>query len=146
MPSHKHINFKRGFVRQRIDGFSGHPTLTDSHIRLAKSTAKDACKSVQAYLKSKQSTNFHSSLVLDILNKVDKVIKIQSSHQTEFTFTEEYKIVVSLTACGYAVRIFETMEQDFRKLNDPIAYLESEQKDDIFKYFKDQYFYASTHV
>ena len=45
---------------------------------------------------------------------------------------------MSLTACGYAARQFETMVETFRQQNDPIVYLE-ELKGPLFSLFKNKY-------
>ena len=148
-PTHEHINLKQQttfdfILLQRMQTkFDPHQNaLTAMQIQLIKSTAKYAFRHVQEYLQSIQDKHFHPSFTQEILNTVARVID-SSSSQLEFTFTKDYKIAVSLTACGYAVRQFEKMVDDFRRQNDPILYLETEMKDVLYTYFKNQYFQLS---
>ncbi len=56
----------------------------------------------------KAVTNFTEACTLDLLHKLDKLIKTKLSNVAEhFTFTREYSIEVYLTACCYAVGEFE---------------------------------------
>lgn len=132
-PSYEHINYERGAVRQLIDKFSGKPTLTYLQVQAAKSTAIDVCKSIDAYLKTKET--FHPSFTLEVLSKVNEMITLHSSNQRGFTFTKDYKIVVSLTACGHAIRQFKMKIKDLTKRNNP---KEEELRDELFQYFKDK--------
>ena len=135
----EHVNFKQGFVELTKDKLTGKPRLPEFVVEIAKSRAKEACKQVERYLNTLSNQKFHPDFTSEVLSIVDRVISTCSPGQN-FTFTKVYKITVSLTACGYAVRKFERMLCEFRKQNDPIEYLETKAKCHLFGLFKDQYF------
>ena len=45
-----------------------------------------------------------------------------------------------LTACGYAIPVFEEIARAFQRRNNPLKYLEMEVKKPLFTKFKDQYY------
>ncbi len=45
-----------------------------------------------------------------------------------------------LTACGYAIPVFEEIARAFQRRNNPLKYLERELKKPLFTKFKDQYY------
>ena len=86
-------------------------------------------------------TNFNEAYTLDLLQRLEKVIKEKSKSAAEhFTFTRQYRIDVYLTACGYAVEVFEKMAKDFKEQNDPKIYLKKNVRGPLFTKFKNQYF------
>ena len=115
--------------------FGSKADLTGEQKREAWAVAETALSHAKLYLNSIKNKNFHLSLVHELLKEVDSTIT-NSSHQ--LIFTAEYRMVVSLTACGYAVGMFEEMIKAFDKKNDPIELLERERSR-LYTYFLNQY-------
>lgn len=70
--------------------------------------------------------HYHSDLASHLLHKLFEDIFYHSGKT--IAFTEEYKVDMALTVCGYAVKTFQDMVDTERKANDPVAYMEREMK------------------
>ena len=138
-PSHEHFVFKQG-LQDFVKKVAGNLTLTREHKNVARTTAAEACTQVDLYLDKIKDKTFHSTFITEILNTVDQVITAGSSGHTDFAFTTDYRIVVSLTVCGYALSKFQAMAVEFIRRNSPIHHLETKSKEFFFSCFKDDYF------
>ena len=105
----------------------------------ARQETESILKEVEDYLTKKRHSdenfnpNFTTELLLDLLHNVGKV------KSDQYQFTAEYKVDLALTACGYAIHIFEGMEKAFREKHDPIIYIETEMKMHCWKLFVNKY-------
>ena len=106
-------------------------------VRIAQQKTDEILKQVEEYLEAKQNMNFHPIFTNQILR--DLVSAVEEFKSEDFAFTEDYKVDVALTACGYALRKFENMVEAFKKKNDPVEYLKREMKESLLKVFKDRY-------
>ena len=57
----------------------------------------------------------------------------------EFLFTEEYRVDMACTTCGYAIRVYEQIGETFKKNNDPVEYMKREMRKYFLKLFQDLY-------
>lgn len=89
-------------------------------------------------MKSVERERFHPTFIMEVLLIVDKEIDSQSAKAKGFTFTNEYKIAISVTACGYSVKVFERMLKEWRTSN--IDDIISGQKEKIIQHFEDHCF------
>ena len=90
-------------------------------------------QAVQRYLHLKQTSteNFKPQFVTELLDLIrTETIKMGSEL---FAFTGEYDIDIALISCGYAIPVFERMEEAFRRKHDPLLWIEHEMK----PYFRD---------
>ena len=113
--------------------FGGKASLNQEQKREVRAVAKAALMHAKGYLQGIKNKTFHPALVQELLKLVNTSITSRM-----LTFTKEYKIIVSLTACGYAVRVFEEMVNAFKKKNDPVELWKKEEKK-LYTYFKNQY-------
>lgn len=96
-------------------------------------------KDVSDYLEQKRISrkSFNPEYTTEMLQKLlDNVAKIKCD---SFQFTDVYKVDMALTACGYAIRVFEEMDDIFRKTHDPVECIEREVKPYCEKLFRDKY-------
>lgn len=73
---------------------------------------------------------------MKVLQIVEEEINCHSAKAKGFTFSTEYKIAVSVTACGYSVRVFEQMIKEWRKSN--YESIECELKEKIVQRVKEK--------
>ena len=85
-------------------------------------------------------TDFNSAFTLELLRELDDEIEKHTSECKDVTFTQQYKLDLSLSVCSYAVVEFEKMAESFRKKNNPRLYMETENKGPLFTIFKNQYY------
>ena len=92
---------------------------------------------IKKYLISKQNKDYNPSFTTEIIILLeDEVEKLKSDI---FKFTLEYRMDLTLTACGYALEKFQQMAQRYRDENDPVKCLERE-KLQYCNDFCDEYF------
>ena len=118
-------------------------TITDLHQIAAQTITNKVFEEAREYLESTKDlkTRCNDAYTHELLLKVDKVIEDGSSqHAEHFAFTGDYRIIMYVIVCGYAVVQFEEMEDAFRKQNDPREYLEKYQREPLFTRFKNQYY------
>ena len=72
-------------------------------------------------------------ILRDVTNKID------TSCNSVFSFTQEYKIDMCLTVCGYAVKRFEGLLEALEKERSPFEYLEA-MKESMFLLFQNMYY------
>ena len=63
----------------------------------------------------------------EFVNELLFIIR-QGKKEAKEKFTDKYEVDMALIACGYAIRVFEEMQDDYRKNNDPQYYVEHEMK------------------
>ena len=100
---------------------------------LAETQTAQFLKEVEKYLKSKQKKDYNPSFVTEILKILQECI--DNFKNDTFEFTIEYRMELSLTACGYAVTKFKDMARRYRNEHDPVKCLEKEK----VRYFQDFY-------
>ena len=80
--------------------------------------------------------NFNPSLVTDLLRLLEEKSKVNIE---VFKFTEEYEVELALTACGYAIKVFEEIADAFQRKHDPIQYVRFEMKPHFERMFINMY-------
>ena len=80
--------------------------------------------------------NFKPQHVTELLRIVQSNRKIDSD---EYQFTDEYEVDMGLTACGYAIPVFNQMAEIFRKTHDPLDYIQYELKPHFKAVFRSKY-------
>ena len=95
---------------------------------------------VEAYLENlkTQDINFNPMFVTDLFRLLEEKSRIDVE---EFKYTEEYEVELALTACGYAINVFEEMAESFCRKHDPMEYVTFEMKPRFKKLFIDMYNY-----
>ena len=106
---------------------------TEQWRNLAETQTAQFLKEVEKYLKSKQKKDYNPSFVTEILKILQECI--DDFKNDTFGFTPEYRMDLSLTACGYAVTKFKDMAESYRNEHDPVKCLEKEKA----RYFQDFY-------
>ncbi|XP_019489898.1 PREDICTED: interferon-induced very large GTPase 1-like [Hipposideros armiger] len=82
----------------------------------------------------RQQHDYNPSYFHEILRIIEEGMKSASSEE-RYTFTNKYKIDLSLCLFQRAAEHFKEMHRVFKRANDPVNYLES-KKDDFFMSFK----------
>ena len=85
---------------------------------------------------STSDENFKPQFVTDMLRIIRNNRKTDLK---EFQFTEVYEVEMGLTACGYAIPVFEKMAEDFRRKHDPVSHLECVVKPHFKNVFLSKY-------
>ena len=134
----KHINFqsRRKEVVQYLHSLVGWSKKKEPWRLLAEQETEHYLDAVDRYLKSKQNEDYHCAFVTELLQILQQ--KIHDFKHETFTFTLEYRMDISLTACGYALTKFKEMAKRFRDMRDPVKCLEKE-RETYFQLFCDMY-------
>ena len=74
--------------------------------------------------KQHSTRNFQPEFVNELLF----IIRHGLKETKEIKFTDKFEVDMALIACGYAIPVFEEMQDDYRKNNDPQYYVEHEMK------------------
>lgn len=115
---------------------------TDRHRKKSQMIIDDILREVEEYLRNESIERFSGvyihKLVKDII--VKSLDSFMQSEDNELVFKQECKIDLSLTACGYALKWFQKLENEFKKQIDPIEYLEREMREPYFIMFENLYF------
>ena len=141
----KHLDIKKGWISRVtsfVMGSKGSPA--SEFMPLAQQRTKFILAKVKDYLDGKQNQQFNLSFTTEILRMVSKEIK-EDVHEG-FSFTQDYMVDMDITACGYAIKRFRKMDQDFEKENDPVEYLEKEMRAPLLILFKDQYMHIAEEI
>ena len=119
---------------------STHSEINDLQ-KTAKLITEKVFSIVDNFLENLQNDYFDPSYTYQLLDTLTKSISEQSAvaDNPSVDFTLEYRIDMSLTACGYAVEQFSRMVETFRKENNPLLCLEREEKVTLFNIFKNHY-------
>ena len=94
---------------------------------------------VSEYLtKTKESDkNFNPEFTTEMIRNL--LLSISQLKFDDFKLTDEYRVDMCLTSCGYAIKVFEEMAENFRKEHDPVEYIERDMKPYCRKLFMDKY-------
>ena len=106
---------------------------TEQWRNLAETQTAQFLKEVEKYLKGKQKKDYNPSFVTEILKILQECI--DNFTNDTFGFTIEYRMDLSLTACGYALKTFKDMAESYRNEHDTVKCLEKEKA----RYFQDFY-------
>ena len=133
--------FWRGEANMRAE-------LKLAHTEAAVRETKRICAIAKEYLKGKKKgkENFSPTFCYELLGKVTTAITEAQEEYPDVIFTTQYKVDIALTVSGYALVVFEEMAEDFRKMNDPVEYLEREMKTPFLRLFKSQYYQTAQEV
>ena len=131
----KHLRSSRwgsslGITGIRKEDVENAQMKTDSFLQTAKQYLQD--------LKKRHIQNFDDGFIYALFNKVFETVNQFSTERSSFKFTQDYKVDITLTVGGYALRHFEEMMEVSRKENDPVEYLKT-LKVPLSKTFKSQY-------
>ena len=136
-----------GSVAERVWNWVSKHTwarnITDTHQLMAQKITEEVFNAAEAYLNKKmaENTDFNDSFTIELHHLLDKEITEKAEKvKDKLTFTPNYRFSIYLTACGYAVTMFEEMARKFLIRNDPRLYLEEHQKGPLFTQFKDDYY------
>ena len=135
-------NRDRKPVMHRVYTFFGG-TIEDPLQIEAQKITDDILEIAESHIKSitDSKSDFNSAFTYELLRLLDNMIAARSSSfKRQFTFTQNYKLHVYLSACSYAVVEFQKMAESYQKKNDPRLYLEAEIKGPLFTRFKNQYY------
>ncbi|KAM5247474.1 interferon-induced very large GTPase 1-like [Ctenodactylus gundi] len=99
--------------------------ITDHIISRFNETIKNICN---------QQCDYNPSYFHEILKTVDEEVKSVPTDR-KYTFTSKYNVELSLCLFQRASKSFKEMHRAFKRVNDPVNYLES-KKDDFFMSFK----------
>ena len=108
----------------------------DSWKHLATEETAHFLEEVDVYLTSKRDKNYNPSFVTELLTQLQK--NIDEFKCDIFRFTNDYKIELAVTACGYALKKFKEMAVRYRDENDAVNSLRKE-KHQYLQDFKDVY-------
>ena len=125
-----HVKPRPGYPKFRFLWRSEHP------IREGQQITDMLLEHQREYVKQMKQKHYNPNLATDLLHTLFNEI---NSHSTDVAFTEEYRVDMALTVCGYAVIKFQEMVDTERKRNDPVQYLERKMKGSLLQIFKDEY-------
>ena len=145
MVEEKHYNIERSsnWIGRTFQKVVRSAYNTDPYQDEAQGVANIISEEAMNYFKTVKmlKTDFNDAYTLQLLQKLKKAIKDESSEVAErFTFTSDYIIEIYLAVCGNAVVQFEEMAKAFREQNDPLEHLEKYQREPLFTRFKNQYY------
>ena len=112
-------------------------------VQHAETVTVKLLKDQEEYLKQKENEDYNPVLATDLLQQLFKGI---AGHSRDIPFTEEYKVDMALTVCGFALKKLQQVVEIARKKNDPVEYLEREMKGPLFRIFKDEYYQIAEEV
>ena len=121
------------------DKITGSKTTAEPFIYPAQQKTNIVFTEVKKWLTKKRDSgeNYKPSFTTDILDLL--FLNIAKELSDQFNFTPEYSVEMALTTCGYAQKIFQEMNEVFRKKHDPLEYIETELKGECWKQFRDNY-------
>ena len=132
-------NTRNALVNSQIE-------VQPSHMEVAIKETRKFLTQAQQYLETKRNENFNQAFCRELLKNLFESISDAQGKYPDFNFTPEYKVDIALTVCGHALIVFEQMAEDFRKINDPVEYLEREMKTPSLRLFKSQYYQIAQEV
>ena len=140
--NHVALKKKSGLIQRVKRYFKSKPT--ELHMKEAEQITVDLFGKTQQFLDDKRNESYRAIHFQELLNQLMRAITDRTeSELCELILTQEYRISVCLTACGFAVKQFEHKVEAERKQNDPIAYLEQELKKPLYDMFKSKYDHTS---
>ena len=139
--SHIVLKKKTNRAMERLKAYDwGKSQPTEHHIKQVEHITTDIFGKAKQFLEDKRNENYRAIHFTDLLHLLLKAIDNHTSEEyCEVTLTQEYRIAMSLTVCGFAVKQFEQKVEATRKQNDPIAYLEQELRKPLYDMFRSKY-------
>ncbi|XP_072466213.1 interferon-induced very large GTPase 1-like [Notamacropus eugenii] len=112
------------------------PFIAESDKKSIKQTTQNIISLVTETIECKlrMGMDYNISYFHEILRLIDKKTDFVSNG-ARYTFTNEYKIDLSLCLCHRAAVKFKDMHTAFKRAHDPVTYLES-KREDFFMSFK----------
>ncbi|XP_072466211.1 interferon-induced very large GTPase 1-like [Notamacropus eugenii] len=129
------INYEKHVImKPKLRFFSR--SMEESDKNTIGQTTKNIISLVTEKIESKlrMGMDYNKGYFHEILRLVDKNTDC-ASEEARYTFTNEYKIDLSLYLCHRAVATFWDMYTTFKRAHDPVVYLEN-KKEDFFMNFK----------
>lgn len=126
--------------------FKNHskPVATAAHMKLAASITEDIFGKVRQYVLDIRNQDYRAIHFQEILRLIMEAINCHTAREEcEIILTQQYRVEVSLAACGFAVGQFDRKVEAARVQNDPIAYLEKELRKPLYDLFKSKYNHTS---
>ena len=122
-----HLNIKKVGWWDKVKTWSRDPKFSDIS-PLAQKYTNTILKAVERYLEGVigSKENFKPQFVTEMLKLMQTQFK--QLELSDFVFTDEYHVEMALTACGYAIPIFEEMAAAFQRKHDPVMWIECEMK------------------
>lgn len=122
--------------------------LLPAHTSAAEKETREFLKRAEQYLETKRQgkENFNLIFCNELLKIILEAIEESQNKYSEFTFTPEYRVDISLAVCGHAKMVFEQMAKDFKLMNDPVEYLQQKMKEPFRRLFKSQYHQTAQEV
>ena len=135
-----HLNIKVGLF-DRVKMWSRNRSHFSRFSPLAQKYTDIILTAVKRYLEGVigSKENFKPQFVTEMLKLMQtEMLKLMQTEfkqleLSDFVFTDEYHVEMALTACGYAIPIFEDMSAAFQMKHDPVMWIEYQMK----PYFKD---------
>ena len=146
--SHIGLKKKSNRVFEKLENFKtyvwGKSQPTEHHIKQVEHITTDIFGKAKQFLEDKRNENYRAIHFTELLHLLLKAVDNHTSQEyCEVTLTKEYRIAISLTVCGFAVKQFEQKVEATRKQNDPIAYLEQELRKPLYDMFRSKYDHTS---
>ncbi|XP_068963943.1 interferon-induced very large GTPase 1-like [Petaurus breviceps papuanus] len=112
------------------------PSIAECDKETIMQTTQNICSLVTENIEGKMrmGMDYNISYFHEIMRLIDQNTD-SASDEEPYTFTNEYKIDLSLCLCYGAVAKFRDMHTAFKRVLDPVTYLESKRKD-FFMSFK----------
>ena len=132
---------KKAYMTQRLKGWvKGYncKVMTDSEIKHAQDTTDVILEFAKQYLAQIKSDAYDSNYTSQLLKKLKDATDQQTEAVKDLEFTKEYYIDIYLTACGYAINVYEQMLEHAMKKKNPQFHLE-EVKGPLLTMFIDEY-------
>ena len=133
---HLALNISTTHIQVESAGWFGHKKPA-ANIQAAQTITDDIFQKVREHLDQRKGKTFHPSLTVELIFILNQ--EVQRAILDKFPFTHDYMADMALTTCGYAVRVFRRMVEDFMKQNDPVEYMEREMRQPLLSHFKDLY-------
>ncbi|XP_036602734.1 interferon-induced very large GTPase 1-like [Trichosurus vulpecula] len=129
------INYEK-HVKMKAKLMVFRHSIAESDKRTIMQTTEDIFSLVTENIESKlrMGKDYNISYFHEILRLIDKNSD-SISDEVRYTFTNEYKIDLSLCLCHRAAAQFRDMHTAFKRAHDPVTYLEN-KREDFFMSFK----------
>ncbi|KAM9036265.1 interferon-induced very large GTPase 1-like [Sarcophilus harrisii] len=133
---HFSIDYEKHVKMKKIWKGLYTPSLAGSDKEIIDETTKKITDLVMVTIESKlkMQMDYDKSYFHELLQLIDKHTD-SASDEARYTFTNEYKIDLSLCLCYRAAASFRDMHTAFKRAHDPVIYLEN-KREDFFMCFK----------
>ena len=115
-------------------------TWTEAHRKEAQLIIDDILRNCERYLDKEEKEKFSRAYIQELIGNIvlKSIDSASESKDNDLSFKPECRIDLSLTVCGYALKWFREVEENYKKEHSPIEYLE-QMKQPFFTMFVDQY-------